>query len=236
MKILVINPNTSVEMTRSLDEELQKIKRADTELVVVCPEKGPITIESAYDEVLASPHVVELVKQANDEDYDAVILACFSDPAINACKEVTDILVAGIEEVTLHIAAMLGAKFTILTPMKRRIPCKHEEVARYKLSEYLASVRELGMSVAETESNPKLAKERILEVSRLAVDQDGAEVLVLGCAGMVGYAEEVEKQLGVVVLDPASVTLKICEGMVDAGLKLSKKALFSYPPVKKIKC
>ena len=234
MKILVINPNTSAEMTRSIDEELRKIKRADTELVVVCPDKGPVTIESAYDEVLASPHVVDLVKKANDEDYDAIILACFSDPAIDACKEVSDILVAGIEEVTLHMAAMLGAKFTILTPMKRRIPVKHEEVAKYKLSGYLASVRELGMSVAETESNPILAKERILEVSRKAVDEDGAEILILGCAGMVGYAEEVERQLGIVVLDPASVTLKICEGMVDAGLKISKKALFSHPPAKKI--
>ena len=110
MRIFVINPNSSVHVTDHVRETLEKIKRPDTELFVTCPEHGPISIESAYDEALAAYHILPLVKQANDEGYDAVILACFSDPGLDAAKEISKIPVIGIEESTLHMAAMLGHK------------------------------------------------------------------------------------------------------------------------------
>jgi len=91
----------------------------------------------------------------------------------------------------------------------------------------MASVRALDLTVTETESNPELTKARILEVARKAVEEDGAEVIVLGCAGMTGYANDVEEQLGVVVLDPTTVTLKVCEGLIDAGLRHCKRALYA---------
>jgi allantoin racemase len=235
MKIMVINPNTSVSMTDHLRVELEKIKRADTRLTVICPDSGPITIESAYDEALAVPPTLELVRRANAEGYDGVILACFSDPGIHAAKEISEIPVVGIQEASLHAAAMLGFKFTILTPLARRIPHKHAEVRRYRLEDSLASVRALGMSVAETDADPARTKQRILEVAARAAEEDGAEVMILGCAGMAGYAAEVERELGVVVLDPSAVALKLCEALIDAGLRHSKRAFFAKPPVKQIK-
>lgn len=235
MKIMVINPNTSEEMTRHIEKELVKIKRADTQLTVVCPDSGPPTIESNYDGIVAGAALIPLVKKANAEKYDAVIIACFSDPGLDAAKEVSDILVVGIQEVSLHVAAMLGAKFTILTPLPKRIPAKEFEVRRFKLEQSLASVRPLGMTVAETDADPVRTKERIMTVAKQAAEEDGAEVIVLGCAGMVGYAEEVERKLGIKVLDPSSVTFKICEGMVDAGLRHSKRAFYATPPAKKFK-
>jgi allantoin racemase len=235
MKIMVINPNTSVSMTDHLRAELEKIKRADTRLTVLCPDSGPITIESAYDEALAVPPTLELVRRANAEGYDGVILACFSDPGIHAAKEISEIPVVGIQEASLHAAAMLGFKFTILTPLARRIPHKHEEVRRYRLEGSLASVRALGMSVAETDADPARTKKRILEVAARAAEEDGAEVMILGCAGMAGYAAEVERELGIVVLDPSAVALKLCEALIDAGLRHSKRALFARPPAKQIR-
>jgi len=235
MKIMVINPNTSVSMTDHLRKELVKIKREDTELTVTCPMVGPVSIESAFDEALAVPPTLELVKKANSEGYDAVILACFSDPGIEAAKEISTIPVVGIQEATLHVAAMLGYKFTILTPLQQRVPHKHREVRRYRLEQSMASVRPLGLTVAETDADPVRTKQRIMEVSRLAADKDGAEVMVLGCAGMVGYAEEVERELGLVVLDPSSVALKICEALVEAKLVHSKRAFFAFPPKKEYK-
>ena len=141
----------------------------------------------------------------------------------------------GIQEASIHAAAMLGAKYSIMTPMKTRIPHKEHEIARYKQSGYLASVRPLGMTVAETDADPDKTKKRVMEVALKAAEEDGAEVIILGCAGMAGYSEDIEKELGLVVLDPASVALKICEGMVDAGLKVSKRAYYAYPPKKLIK-
>ena len=235
MKIMVINPNTSTSMTDHLRRELEKIKRADTELTVTCPTVGPVTIESAYDEAMAVPPTLELVRRANREGYDGVILACFSDPGIHAAKEISDIPVVGIQEASLHAAAMLGYKFSILTPLARRIPHKHEEVRRYRLEDSLASVRALGMTVAETDADPRRTKQRILEVAARAAEEDGAEVMILGCAGMAGYAAEVERQLGIVVLDPSAVALKLCEALIDAGLRHSKRALFARPPEKEFK-
>ena len=235
MKILVINPNTSVTMTDHIREELVRIKRPDTELTVVCPDEGPETIESAYDEAFAIPPTLDLVKKANQEGYDAVILACFSDPGLEAAKEVSDIPVIGIEESSLHVAAMLGARFSVMTPRKQRIPSKREHVHVRGLEHFLASVRSLDLAVAETDADPEKTKKRVLEMAQKAVEEDGAEVIVLGCAGMAGYSAEIEKKLGIKVIDPAAVALKVAEAMADLGLVHSKVGLFAAPPEKPFK-
>jgi len=232
MKIFVINPNTSETMTDHIREALESVKRSDTELTVTCPSKGPDTIESAYDEAYAIPPTLELVKKANEEGYDAVILACFSDPGLEAAKEVSAIPVVGIEEATLHMAAMLGAKFSIMTPRKQRIASKCEHVHMRGLSHFLASVRSLDLSVAETDADPAKTKRRLMEVAKTAVETDGAEVIIMGCAGMAGYAGEIEQALCIKVLDPAAVALKTAEAMADLGLSHSKVGLFAPPPEK----
>jgi len=235
MKIMVINPNSSVDMTNHIRKTLEGIKRPETELVVTCPDKGPVAIESAYDETLAAFYSLDLVKKANKENYHAVIVACFSDPGLPAMKEVSDILVVGIQEASLHTAAMLGHKFTILTPTKKRIPSKYNDVWRNKLLFNLASVRELGMTVTETDEKPDLAQKRILEVARQAVEEDGAEVIILGCAGMAGYAEKAAKELNIVVIDPTSIAFKYVEAMAEAGIMQSKRALYAHPLEKEYK-
>jgi len=232
MKIMVINPNSSQEMTGAIRKVLEKIKRPDTELTVTCPEHGPIEISSAYDEILAAYHMMDLVRKANRDGYDAVIVACFSDPGLVAAREVSDILVVGIEESSMHVAATLGYKFTILTPGEKRIPAKYNDTWRNKLPYNLASVRPLGMTVTETEAKPEQAQQRILEVARQAVEDDGADVILLGCAGMVGYAEKAAKELNVVVLDPTSTALKYTEALVDLGVTHSKRALYHSPSEK----
>jgi allantoin racemase len=235
MKIFVINPNTSESMTKHIREELERIKRPDTELMVVCADKGPETIESAYDEALAVPSTLDLVKRANRERYDAIILACFSDPGLEAAKEISEVPVIGIEESTLHMAAMLGAKFSIMTTQRQRIPSKREHVYQRGLDHFLASVRSLDLSVAETDADSARAKRRVLEVAEKAIQEDHAEVIILGCAGMAGYAPEIESKLKVKVLDPTAVALKVAEAMADLGLRHSKIGIFSTPPEKSFK-
>jgi allantoin racemase len=232
MKILVINPNTSQHMTDHIRDVLVPLKRTDTELVVTCPDKGPETIESAYDEAYAIPPTLELVKKANMEGYDAVIIACFSDPGLHAAREISHIPVVGIEESSYHVAAMLGARFSIMTPRKERIPTKAAEVHMCGMSHFLASVRSLSLSVAETDADPKRTKQKILEEAGKAVAEDGAEVIILGCAGMTGYSEEIERKLNVKVIDPTSVALKIAEAIADLGLTHSKIGLYAAPPEK----
>ena len=235
MRIFVINPNTSESMTDHIRRELEKIKRPDTVLTVVNPEHGPVSIESAYDEALAGPPTLELVRRANEEGYDAIVLACFSDPSLDAAKEVSDVPVIGIEEATLHVAAMLGHKFSIMTSLSSRIPTRDLHVRLHGLESAFASAPALNMPVLEMDANPEKAKARILELARKAVQEDGAEVIVLGCAGLAGYAEDIERELGAVVLDPTSVAFKVAEAVADLGLRHSKTGRFSRPPVKEIK-
>ena len=235
MRIMIINPNTSISMTDHIREELIPLKRSDTELTVTCPDKGPETIESAYDEAFATPPTLALVKKANVEGYDAVVLACFSDPGLHAAREISSIPIIGIEESSLHVAAMLGAKFSIMTPRKTRIAAKQEEVHIRGMDYFLASVRSLDLSVAETDADPEKTKQRIFDVATKAVQEDGAEVIILGCAGMAGYAPELEKKLKIKIIDPTAVALKIAEAIVDLGLTHSKTGLYATPPEKVFK-
>lgn len=235
MRIMVINPNTSESMTDHVRRELEKIKRPDTELTVTNPEHGPVSIESAYDEALAIPPTLELVRQANEDGYDAVILACFSDPGLDAAKEISEIPVIGIEESTMHIASMLGHKFAVTTGSRARAPSKELDARLRNVETAYASALSMDMPVLEMDAHPEQAKARIMELGREAVENEGVEVIILGCAGLSGYAEDIERELGVVVLDPTSVALKVAEAMVDLGLRHSKVGRFASPPVKEIR-
>jgi len=229
MRIMVINPNSSPEMTKQIERVLLGIKRPETLLTVVRVEDAPPAIETDVDAAQAVPGVLRLVRKANEEGYDVVIIACFSDPGLGAAREISKILVLGIQETSLHIAGMLGHRFTVLTPLPHRVPKKERDVRGLGLGEALASVRALGLTVTETEAEPERTKARILDVARAAVEEDGAEVLVLGCAGMAGYASEIEKKLGIVVIDPVTVTFKVAEGLAEMGLRHSKRALYRMP-------
>jgi len=235
MRIFVINPNTSESVTEHIRRTLEAIKRPDTEITVVNPAHGPVSIESAYDEALAGPPTLELVRRANEEGYDAIVIACFSDPALDAAKELSDIPVIGIEEASMHVAAMLGHKFSITTAFRSRVPTRDLHVRLRGVESAYASTLVMNMPVLEMDAHPEKAKARILELARRAVEEDGAEVIILGCAGLAGYAEDIERELGVVVLDPTSVAFKLAEAFVDLGLRHSKVARFARPPAKEIK-
>lgn len=235
LRIFVINPNSSRAVTDHIRRELEKVKRPDTELTVVSPGQGPASIESQMDRELAKPHVLELVRKANDEGYDAAIIACFSDPGLDAAREISSIPVIGIEESTLHIASMLGHRFSPVTALPKHIPTRDLHARMGGFEHAYASTLVTEMSVLDMEAYPTRTKQRILAEARRAVAEDGAEVIVLGCAGLSGYAGDIERELGVVVLDPTAVALKVAEAFADLGLRHSKIGRFATPPTKEIK-
>ena len=103
------------------------------------------------------------------------------------------------------------------------------------MSHFLASVRSLDLSVAETDADPEKTKQRILEIAEKAAEEDGAEVIILACGGMAGYSSEIESKLNVKVIDPTAVALKLAEAMVDLDLVHSKSGPLSEPPEKAFK-
>jgi allantoin racemase len=228
MRILVINPNTSVAMTRAIARELLAVKRPDTELDVVNPQEGPEAIESAYDESRAVPEMLRLVQRAPEQGYDAVVVACFSDPGLDAARELVEIPVVGIQEASMYLAAMLGSSFGVLTTLERRVPARRHYAASLGLGEKLVATPVLNIPVAETVGSLDRMKEVALAKSREALEK-GAEVLILGCAGLGDWAPELQRQVGVPVINPNAAGLKMAELLVDLKLAQSKVCTFQRP-------
>ena len=230
MKILVINPNTTESMTQHIARELVTVAAPGTELTVVNPEHGPVSIESAYDETLCIPPTLALIRQAERDGFDAAVHRLLLGPrAARRARAGVDPVV-GIAEATLHVAAQLGYRFTITTTFPKRVPSKIEQVKLAGLEAKLASVRPLNMTVLDMDREPERTKARLIEVCEAAAREDGAEVVVLGCAGLAGYAADVEAATGMKVLDPTPVAVKTAEMLVGLGLRHSKRGLFHQPP------
>lgn len=229
MKIFIINPNTSRSMTEKIRTVANRVKRKDTDVRVTCIESGPTTIECSYDEAYAIAPTIDLVKKAVAEGYDAIILACFCEVGVEAAREVSPVPVFGLEEITLATAITLGNKFGVMTEKQPRVAMKKRHVRRYGLLERMASIRPLGLSVAELDREPERTKAAGMELARQMVEEDGAEVIIMGCAAMAGYSDEIEASLGVPVLDPLTVAIKMTEAIVDMGQTHSRVGLFAAP-------
>ena len=235
MNILVININTSETITDKMRRVVEEIKRPDTDVTVICPDRGPITIDASYDEAYAIPPTLELVKKAQDEGYDAILLGCFCDAGVEAAREISEIPVIAMEESTYAVALTLGNKFGLLTEKQPRVAMKERHVRRAGLLQRMASIRALGLSTADLDARPEETKRRGLELARRMVEEDGAEVIIMGCAAMAGYGNEIETQLGVPVLDPTAVSFKLAEMIADLGVTHSRVGLYSPPIPKEFK-
>lgn len=202
-------------------------------------ERGPRRIEYLYYEALVVPDVVHEVKRAETEGYDGVVIGCFADPGLYESREVvTDISVAGSMESSLSLAMTLGYRFSIIVGRRKWEPSMYARLQHYGMGARLASFRDVGLGVRDFERDPKLASKRILEASRRAVEEDGAEVVVLGCTGTYGHYRVVQEELGVPVIDPVIAALNHVRALVDLrtrfGWSHSKACQFESPPTDEI--
>ena len=230
MRILLINPNTSEEFTHKIQVIGDKYALPACEVVAKNPTSGPRSIESIYDEILSSPGTLELAIPELG-NYDGFVIACYSDhPTIYALREITEKPVIGIAEASMYIACLLGYKFSIVTTNQEWEPLLWDAVRHYGLAERCASVRSTGMPVLALESaSPEETDRLILKAARKAIEEDGAEVICPGCAGMAGLDKNLEQEVGVPVVDGVVSALKLLEGMIGYGLRTSKRLAYSRP-------
>jgi allantoin racemase len=234
MKILVINPNTSDEMTAGIDASAKMYARPDTKIVTKQAKEGARSFESAYEEVLSAMEVFRLVKEANERKYDAVVLACFGDPHITGSREISDIPIYGIAQASMHLASIIGNKFSVVAPSKWMKPAIEQSVRHLGLETRLASVRTMQIPVltAERDRNSDSFINSIVEASRKAIDEDYAEVIILGCSVLAGLDKKVEKILKAPVLDGVVCAVKLAEACHDYGLSHSKVGTYRKPASK----
>jgi allantoin racemase len=234
MRILFVNPNTSDSFTEKIQHIAQQYAAPDTEVVAVNPASGPRSIESIYDELLSASGTLEVAIKHLDQ-FDAFVIACYSDhPAVYALREITDKPVLGIADASMYLACMLGYKFSIVTTNDEWGPLLWDAVKHFGLADRCASVRTTGMAVLALESGEQDTTAQIRETARKAVEQDGAEVICLGCAGMTGLDKELEAALGVPVIDGVVGALKLLEGMLGYGLRTSKRLAYARPAAKEL--
>ena len=197
---------------------------------MVCPQKNNIYIDSLLDVALDSHEIVELALHAERDGFDAVCLYCFSDPAIEACRECLKIPVVGAGQASVLVAACLGNTFSILTTSERRISEKTEFVRKVGVDfTRLASVRSVEFSSGEGAADEGELIAALTEESRRCVLEDRADVIILGCLSFVGLAEKVAAGLGIPVVDPGFTLISMAELMVSQGLTHSK-ASYPFPP------
>ncbi|WP_273836995.1 aspartate/glutamate racemase family protein [Halococcus sp. PRR34] len=232
-RILVVNPNTSTEMTERIAETADRAAGPQTEIITDCPDRGPESLESFYEYHLATGGLLETVAEYQG-DVDGVVVGCFGDPGLYPLKEVLNVPVVGVAEASMGIATVLGHRFSILVALKRAVPMMENLVRQYGLNQRLATVEATGLSVLDLERDPEQTLVELTAAGERATDS-GAEVFVLGCSGMSGYEEELANRLGAPVIDPIANAVVTAEMVHRQGLTQNKTGLWGTPPTKEIR-
>jgi allantoin racemase len=234
MRIKVINGNTFEAMTQGINEAAQLARFATTEIVTTQPKTGPESIEGFYDEYLAIPGILEEIVLSLP-DFDAFVIACWGDPGVDAAREITTKPVVGIAEASLYVVNMLAARWGVVTTGHRVLDMIEKTIYKTGFAHRCVSIRTTGLAVTETETAREATIDALEKVGRLAIEEDKAEALCLGCAGMSGLDRELEARLGVPVIDAVAAAVKMAESLVSLQKRTSKALTYRSPELKEIK-
>ncbi|MEM9568521.1 MAG: aspartate/glutamate racemase family protein [Cyanobacteria bacterium P01_E01_bin.34] len=234
MRIKVINGNTFKAMTVGIDTAAQNARSTGTDIVTVQPRSGPESIESYYDEYLAIPGILEEIRLSGDE-CDGFVIACWGDPGLEAARELISKPVVGIAEASMYVANMLAARWGVVTTGHRVRSMIEDTIHRTGFGYRCVSIRTTGLAVVETETARDATIAALVEAGTLAISEDGAEALCLGCAGMSGLDEVLQEVLGVPVIDSVAAAVKMAESLIGLQKRTSKFRTYAVPETKLIK-
>ncbi|GHD47158.1 hypothetical protein GCM10017083_17170 [Thalassobaculum fulvum] len=216
-RIVVINPNSTEAVTTAMDRALDPLRIAGgPEIVSVTNPDGPPGIEcqAHVDDVSRD---IRAIVRTHEAEASAFVIACFSDPGIHAARESTARPVFGIAESGLLTALALGSKAGIVAILSRSIPRHMRYVRALGLESRLAGDRAIELGVVALSDEAKTFG-RMVEVGEALRDRDGADVLVLGCAGMARYRERLAEAVGIPVVDPTQAAV----GMAITAIRLGR--------------
>lgn len=239
MHIRVINPTITESWNEPTRRTYAGIAREGTEVSVVSLDWGTASVESFRDESIAPPDVLNKVVQAEKDGVDAVIIDCMADPGMHAARELVRIPVIGPAQASMHLAAMLGHKFSMLVLFEHHVHSTERQVMMYGLAGKLASARAFNIPVLSLEDDLESTLSTLVDVAEKTVREDGAHVIVPGCTGLAGLAGRIQSGLAgrgceVPVLDPPLVAMKLAESLVELGQTHSERT-YPKPPSKEIR-
>jgi len=232
MRILVINPNTTASMTDKIGETARRAAGNASEIIAVNPADGPASIEGYYDEALSLPGTISVVKDY--PDVDGIVIACFDDTGLDAVRCMGTVPVLGIGEAAFHVASLLANSFSVITTLSRSVPAIEHNLVRYGLATRCARVRSTEIPVLELEDDGPAVRQRISDEIARAIDEDRAEAVVLGCAGMTDLTESLTSKHGLPVLDGVACAVGLCQSLIRLGLKTSTLGGYASPTAKSL--
>ncbi|GLJ61720.1 Asp/Glu racemase [Microbacterium barkeri] len=233
MRITLINPNTSRAMTAKIAAAAREAAAPDVEVVAVCPAEGdgPAAIESHLDEVHAAAAVVDAIRRDQAAGgSDGYIVACFGDPGLDAARELVDAPVVGIAEAAMHVAALTGRTFGIVTTLSRTLGRAQDLVLRYGFERACVAAYGTGIPVLDLEEADPAAVERIAAWCERVAWEDRADAVVLGCAGMADLCAHLSERVGVPVVDGVAAAVGLVSAMARMGVGTSKRDEYATPP------
>jgi allantoin racemase len=226
--ITVINPNTSTAMTSVIESAARAVAGPDTRVRAVTPGMGPASIESHYDEALAVPGVLAEIMTGERLGSDGYVLACFGDPGLQAAREAARGPVVGIAEAAMHTASLLGRGFSVVTTLDRTRGRAWDLAEQYGMRRFCLGVHACDIPVLELDQDPDGLKV-VTEACARAVESDGADAIVLGCAGMSTWCEQIGADVGVPVVDGVAAAVLSVQSLVTMGLRTGARGEFAPP-------
>ncbi len=233
MRILVVNVNTTDRITQAIARQAQAAAAPGTEIIGLTPDFGADSVEGNFESYLAAIAVMDKV-MSYDQPFDAVIQAGYGEHGREGLQELLNVPVVDITDAAASTAMFLGRSYSVVTTLDRTVPLIEDRLRLSGLWDRCASVRASGLAVLELEASPHRALEAIVQQAELAVSEDRAEVICLGCGGMAGLDEQIRLRTGVPVIDGVSAAVTIAESLVRLGLSTSKVRTYATPRPKVI--
>lgn len=229
MKILIINPDygmTQEEMALRC-RILEEYTAPDTQLAMVCPQSSGVELNSALDIVLAAPEIVQLAADGQNAGFDAVVLYCFSDPVIDACREALRIPVIGGAQASCMAALNVCRSFGVILADEARLPEKKLFLRTLGVSpERIGQIAAVNLNGISPWADRETTFKKLLACGQKMMRETHTEAIVLGCLSFLGLAEPLSRMLGIPVIDPAVAAVTTAESIVRQRLFTSK---VSYP-------
>lgn len=230
MQVFVINPNATQSMTDMAVVSARRVASPGTEILAgTGAGSAPLSIEGFSDEALSVPSMLQQIVDAEARGAQATVIACFDDPGLDAAREVANGPVVGICQAGVQAAMVLSKRFSIVTTLPRSVPAIEDLVQRYGASHHCRRVRCIDLPVLSIESDSQHAFSLLAAEIKRARTEDGAEAVLLGCAGMSEMTEALSRETGVVVIDGVTVAVKFAEALVGSGLFTSKANAYAQP-------
>jgi allantoin racemase len=234
MRVHVVNPNTTASMTAKIAAAACAAAAGGTEVLASQSSEGPQSIEGYFDEALSLRGLLAEIAKAETSAVDGHVIACFDDSGLDAARCLAAAPVVGIGEAAYHLASLVGSRFSVVTTLSRSIKALEDNLTRYGLAGRCVRVRAAEVPVLDLEKPGSGARAAIEREIALALTEDRADAIVLGCAGMADLAKDLSATFGVPMIEGVTAAVKLIEALAGLALRTAKTGAWAFPRQKKI--